>query len=269
MFLGGAEPEAAGKDRRALLAEWITSNDNPFFAKSVANRIWAHFTGVGVVNPVDDFRASNPPSNPELLDTLAAKLIEYKYDTKQLVRDICNSQTYQRSASPLPENEQDLRNYSHATVRRIPAENLLDCISQVTETKEKFRGLPLGARAVQIADGATSNYFLTTFGRSARTTVCADEATTDPSLSQALHLINGGTVSGKINQGGLLAAWKKEGLTPEAIIDRIYLRCLSRKVTEPERARLMQLISESANPDQGMHDVFWAILNSREFIFNH
>jgi hypothetical protein len=110
---------------------------------------------------------------------------------------------------------------------------------------------------------------LTTFGRSARTTVCADEATTDPSLSQALHLINGGTVSGKINQGGLLAAWKTEGLTPEAIIDRIYLRCLSRKVTEPERARLMQLISESANPDQGMHDVFWAILNSREFIFNH
>ena len=268
-FLGGTEPESAGKDRRALLAEWITSNDNPFFAKSVANRIWAHFTGVGVVDPVDDFRASNPASNPELLNTLGAKLIEYKYDTKQLVRDICNSQTYQRSTSPLPDNEQDLRNYSHATVRRIPAENLLDCISQVTETKEKFRGLPLGARAVQIADGATSNYFLTTFGRSARTTVCAEEATTDPSLSQALHLINGGTISGKINQGGMLAAWKKEGLTPEAIIDRIYVRCLSRKVTEPERARLMQLISESANPDQGMHDVFWAILNSREFIFNH
>ena len=268
-FLGGTEPESAGKDRRALLAEWITSNDNPFFAKSVANRIWAHFTGVGVVDPVDDFRASNPASNPELLNTLGAKLIEYKYDTKQLVRDICNSQTYQRSTSPLPDNEQDLRNYSHATVRRIPAENLLDCISQVTETKEKFRGLPLGARAVQIADGATSNYFLTTFGRSARTTVCAEEATTDPSLSQALHLINGGTISGKINQGGMLAAWKQEGLTPEAIIDRIYVRCLSRKVTEPERARLMQLISESANPDQGMHDVFWAILNSREFIFNH
>jgi hypothetical protein len=268
-FLGGTEPESAGKDRRALLAEWITSNDNPFFAKSVANRIWAHFTGVGVVDPVDDFRASNPASNPELLNTLGAKLIEYKYDTKQLVRDICNSQTYQRSTSPLPDNEQDLRNYSHATVRRIPAENLLDCISQVTETKEKFRGLPLGARAVQIADGATSNYFLTTFGRSARTTVCAEEATTDPSLSQALHLINGGTISGKINQGGMLAAWKKEGLTPEAIIDRIYVRCLSRKVTEPERARLMQLISESANPDQGIHDVFWAILNSREFIFNH
>jgi hypothetical protein len=268
-FLGGGVPDTAGKDRRASLAEWITSTENPYFAKSVANRVWAHFNGVGIVNPVDDFRASNPPSNPELLDALAAKLVETKYDVKQLVRDICNSQTYQRSTSPLPDNEQDLRNYSHASVRRIPAENMLDCISQVTQTKDKFRGLPIGARAVQIADGATSNYFLTTFGRSARTTVCADEATTDPSLSQALHLINGGTVSGKINQGGQLAQWKKEGLTPELIIDKIYLRCLSRKPTEPEKARLMQLISESANPDQGLHDVFWAILNSREFIFNH
>ena len=268
-FLGGGPAATDGKDRRVVLAEWMTSNENPFFAKSVANRIWAHFTGVGIVNPVDDFRASNPASNPELLDALAAKIIEYKYDIKQLVRDICNSQTYQRTTVPVPGNEDDLRNYSHATVRRIPAENMLDCISQVTTTKDKFRGLPLGARAVQIADGATSNYFLNTFGRSARATVCADEATTDPSLSQALHLINGGTISGKINQGQLIQNWKKDGLTPDAIIDRIYLRCLSRKPTESERTRLMQLISESANPDQGLHDVFWAVLNSREFIFNH
>jgi hypothetical protein len=268
-FLGGVVPDTSGKDRRAVLADWITSTDNPYFAKSIANRIWAHFTGVGIVDPVDDFRASNPASNPELLDALAGKLVEYKYDIKQLVRDICNSQTYQRSTSPIEGNEQDLRNYSHALVRRIPSENLLDCISQVTQTKEKFRGLPLGARAVQIADGATSNYFLTTFGRSARTTVCADEATTDPSLSQALHLINGGAVSGKINQGGILNQWKQQGLIPEAIIDRIYFRCLSRFPTEPEKSRLMQLIQESGNPDVGLHDVFWAVLNSREFIFNH
>lgn len=268
-FLGGVVPDTSGKDRRAVLADWITSTDNPYFAKSIANRIWAHFTGVGIVDPVDDFRASNPASNPELLDALAGKLVEYKYDIKQLVRDICNSQTYQRSTLPIEGNEQDLRNYSHGLVRRIPSENLLDCISQVTQTKEKFRGLPLGARAVQIADGATSNYFLTTFGRSARTTVCADEATTDPSLSQALHLINGGAVSGKINQGGMLNQWKQQGLTPEAIIDRIYFRCLSRFPTEPEKSRLMQLIQESGNPDVGLHDVFWAVLNSREFIFNH
>jgi len=268
-FLGGGPAATDGKDRRVVLADWMTSNENPFFAKSVANRIWAHFTGVGIVDPIDDFRASNPPSNPELLDALAGKLIEYKYDVKQLVRDICNSQTYQRTTTPVEGNEDDGRNYSHATVRRVPAENLLDCISQVTETKEKFRGLPIGARAVQIADGSTSNYFLNTFGRSARTTVCAAEATTDPSLSQALHLINGGAVSGKINQGQMLQNWKKEGLTPEAIIERIYLRCLSRKPSDAERARLMQLISESANPDQGLHDAFWAVLNSREFIFNH
>lgn len=268
-FLGGTVPDTNGKDRRAVLADWITSNENPYFAKSIANRIWAHFTGVGVVDPVDDFRASNPASNPELLDALAAKMVEYKYDIKQLVRDICNSQTYQRTTIPVPGNEQDLRNYSHAMVRRIPAENLLDCISQVTLTKEKFRGLPLGARAVQIADGATSNYFLTTFGRSARTTVCAEEATTDPSLSQALHLINGSAVSGKINQGGLLNQWKQQGLPPEAVVDRIYFQCLSRYPTEAEKARLMQIVQESGNPDIGLHDCFWAVLNSREFIFNH
>jgi hypothetical protein len=247
----------------------MTSTDNPYFAKSISNRIWAHFTGVGIVNPVDDFRASNPPSNPELLDELAKRLVEYKFDTKRLVRDICNSLTYQRSCTPNEQNQQDERNYSHASVRRIPSESMLDCISQVTETKEKFRGLPIGARAVQIADGATSNYFLTSFGRSARTTVCADEATTDPSLSQALHLINGNTTSGKINQGALLKKWKEQGLAKEAVIEKIYVRCLSRKPTESERANLIKMIAESANEDQGLHDVFWAVLNSREFIFNH
>ncbi len=268
-FLGSATPDVNGKDRRVVLADWITSTDNPYFAKSISNRIWAHFTGVGIVNPVDDFRASNPPSNPELLDELAKRLVEYKFDTKRLVRDICNSLTYQRSCTPNDQNQQDERNYSHASVRRIPSESMLDCISQVTETKDKFRGLPIGARAVQIADGATSNYFLTSFGRSARTTVCADEATTDPSLSQALHLINGNATSGKISQGALLKKWKEQGLAKEAVIEKIYARCLSRKPTETERANLIKLIAESPNEEQGLHDVFWAILNSREFIFNH
>ncbi len=268
-FLGGPTPDVNGKDRRVVLADWITSTDNPYFAKSISNRIWAHFTGVGIVNPVDDFRASNPPSNPELLDELAKRLVEYRFDTKRLVRDICNSMTYQRTCTPNEQNQQDERNYSHAIVRRIPSESLLDCISQVTETKDKFRGLPIGARAVQIADGATSNYFLTSFGRSARTTVCADEATTDPSLSQALHLINGNATSGKISQGAVLKKWKEAGLTKEAIIDQLYERCLSRKTTETERANLIKLIADSPNEEQGLHDVFWAVLNSREFIFNH
>ena len=268
-YLGGPTPDVNGKDRRVVLADWITSTDNPYFAKSISNRIWAHFTGVGIVNPVDDFRASNPPSNPELLDELAKRLVEYKFDTKRLVRDICNSMTYQRSCTPNEQNQQDERNYSHASVRRIPSESMLDCISQVTETKDKFRGLPIGARAVQIADGATSNYFLTSFGRSARTTVCADEATTDPSLSQALHLINGNATSGKISQGAVLKKWKELGMTKEAIIEQLYARCLSRKPTEMERANLIKLIADSPSEEQGLHDVFWAILNSREFIFNH
>jgi hypothetical protein len=268
-FLGGVVPDTAGKDRREILANWITSQDNPFFAKSVANRVWAHFTGVGIVNPVDDFRASNPPSNPELLDELAKRLVEYKYDTKQIVRDICNSQTYQRSCTPVPGNEDDTRNYSHASVRRIPAENLLDCISQATNTKDKFQGLPIGARAVQIADGSTSNYFLTSFGRSQRTTVCEDEATTDPSLSQALHLINGDATGGKIMNGGLLKMWKDQGLSQQQIVEKIYMRCISRAPTEAESSTLLKMITEAPNEEQGLQDVFWAVLNSREFIFNH
>lgn len=268
-FLGGGPATTAGKDRREVLAQWITSEANPFFSMSVANRIWEHFMGTGIVNPVDDFRVSNPASNPELLEELAKKLREYKFDFKQMVRDICNSQAYQRSCTPSVDNKDDLRNYSHATVRRVPAESLLDCISQATQTKDKFRGLPLGARAVQIADGSTSTYFLNAFGRSARTTVCACEASTDPSLSQALHLLNGDAVHGKIAQGQLIKQWTDQGLNPDQIVEKIYIRCLSRKPNDAERATLSKIITESGNPAVGLEDVFWATLNSREFIFNH
>lgn len=268
-FLGGGPADIKSKDRREVLAQWITSTENPFFSASVANRIWHHFMGSGIVDPVDDFRVSNPASNPELLAELGKKLTEYQFDTKQLVRDICNSQAYQRSCSPTADNQDDLRNYSHAAVRRIPAENLLDCISAATQTKDKFRGLPIGARAVQIADGSTSTYFLTAFGRSARTTVCACEASTDPSLSQALHLLNGSAVQGKIMEGQLLKQWTDQGLSPEQIIEKIYLRCLGRKPSDTERATLMKIVTDSGNPSVGLEDVFWATLNSREFLFNH
>ncbi len=164
-FLGGIEPKI-DKDRREVLADWITSPENPFFATSIANRVWAHFMGVGIVEPVDDIRVSNPATNPELFKALGDKLTEYKFDVKQLVRDICNSQAYQRTTQTNETNAQDTRNYAFSRIRRIPAETLLDCISEVTSTKDKFRGLPEGARAVQIADGTTSTYFLTAFGRS-------------------------------------------------------------------------------------------------------
>ena len=268
-FLGGVEPDLAGKDRREALAQWLTSTDNPYFATSVANRVWAHFFGKGIVEPVDDIRVSNPASNPELFKRLGDKLVEYKYDFKALVRDICNSHAYQRSTVRNESNATDERNFAHGNVRRIPAEQMLDCISQVTGARDKFAGLPVGARAVQIANGATSNYFLTTFGRAPRDTVCACEAKTEPTLSQALHMLNGSTIQGKIQQGGVIQKLLADGKSPQQAIESIYIRALSRKPTPEEMDRLMVVVSQAANPQQGLEDVFWAVLNSREFVFNH
>jgi len=268
-FLGGPQPQINSGDRRKVLAEWLTSPDCPDFACNVANRIWAHFFGVGIVDPVDDVRMSNPPSNPQLYETLGKKLIEYKYDFKRLVRDICLSKTYQRSAIPNESNREDTRNFSHANVRRLQAEILLDCICQVTESPEKFRGLPLGARAIQIADGSTTNYFLTTFGRSPRDTVCACDVRTDPTLSQALHLITGNTIESKIKQGGLIDRWLNEKVSPEDIVKRLFIRTLTREPTEQEMQAVREALKDQADPKPVLHDVFWALLNSREFSFNH
>ncbi|MGC8642632.1 MAG: DUF1549 domain-containing protein, partial [Isosphaeraceae bacterium] len=189
-FLGGDTPDVQGKDRRVVLAQWLASPRNPWFATSFANRVWAHFMGIGIVEPVDDFRVSNPATNPELLEALGKHFTDTKYNLKALVRDICNSRTYQRTTQRNESNASDDRNFAHALVRRIKAENLLDAISEVTETKDKFQGLPLGARAVQIADGQSSTYFLTTFGRATRETPCSCEVKLEPTLSQALHLLN-------------------------------------------------------------------------------
>ncbi|TWU31785.1 DUF1549 and DUF1553 domain-containing protein [Novipirellula artificiosorum] len=269
-FLGGEAPETRGKDRREVLADWLTNPENPFFAKSIANRIWAHFMGVGLVDQVDDIRISNPPSNPELFDTLGEKLVEYQFDLRSLVRDICNSDAYQRSSIPNDTNAHDSRNYAYAVVRRIAAESMLDCICQVTEAPDKFRGLPIGASAVQIADGATSNYFLDTFGRSPRATVCECEASTSPSLSQALHLLNGNSVSNKIQQGKVVQRWmKEEGLSNDQVIERIFVRCLTRQPTSEEREQLLAELPAEGDPATALMDVFWAVLNSREFAFNH
>lgn len=267
-FLGGEPVDTKGQDRRVVVAEWLTSPENPYFSTSIANRVWAHFMGVGTVDPVDDIRVSNPPTNPELFQELGNKLAEYQFDFRQLVRDICNSKAYQRSASPNESNRSDTRNYAYAVVRRIPAEMMLDCVSQITNTNEKFRGLPLGARAVQIADGRTSTYFLDTFGRAPRETVCDCEASTDPSLSQALHLLNGSSTNGKITQGKVVEELLKDA-TPAQALDRLYVRCLSRYPTEAEKADLLSAIESSPSPKEGLEDVFWAILNSREFVFNH
>ncbi len=268
-FLGGAEADIAKRDRREALADWVTSPENPWFAPSVANRVWAHFFGVGVVEPIDDIRVSNPPSNPALFDALGQRLIEYDYDLRRLVRDICTSNAYQRSCEPTESNADDTRNFARAHARRMPAETLLDCLSQATGAPEKLPGLPLGARATQIADGNSGNYFLTTFGRSRRESVCACEAKTDPTLSQALHLLNGSTVAGKIDSGKRIEAWLEEGKSPAEVVDAIYLSALGRPVTEQERADLTAILGEDPQPIEPLRDLFWAVLNSREFAFNH
>jgi hypothetical protein len=268
-FLGGAVPDCSGRDRREVLAEWLASADNPFFAKNLANIVWAHFFGRGIVHEVDDVRVSNPPVNTPLLEALAQHFTEYKYDFKRLVRDICTSRTYQLSTKTNETNALDDRNFSHATLRRIRAEILLDIITQATETKDKFAGLPLGARAVQIADGNTATYFLTTFGRATRETVCSCEVKMEPNLGQALHLMNGENVHTKVKDGAVVQRLLDEGRTPEQVVSELYLRCLSRPPTDQEAKAIHQELDGVTDPRGTLEDVFWALLNSREFIFIH
>jgi hypothetical protein len=268
-FLGDDTPEIPkGSDRREVLAQWLASPKNPFFARNLANLVWAHFFGQGIIEPVDDVRVSNPPSNPELLDELSAKFTEYNYDFKKLVRDVCNSRIYQLSTKTNASNETDTRNFARSQLRRLRAEVMLDVISQTTETKNKFQGLPLGAKAIQIADGRVSNYFLTTFGRAKRETVCSCEVVMEPSLSQALHLLNGDTTNNRIKQGKVVDSSIKAGKKPDQIVDELYLRCYSRKPSTAEKANLLASL-DSENPREGLEDVFWALLNSKEFMFNH
>jgi hypothetical protein len=272
-FLGGSPVDLKGRDRREVVAEWLTGPDNPYFSSNIANMMWSHFFGMGIIDPVDDVRVSNPATNPELLDALAKKLVEYRYDFRGLVRDICNSRTYQLSTKANATNKDDERNFAKAQVRRMRAEILLNAISQVTETKDKFTGLPLGARATQIADGNTTNYFLTTFGRATRLTVCSCEVKMEPSLSQALHLMNGDTVSNKISQGGIVRTSMAAGKTAEQVVGDLYVRCVSRKPTSDELKAVTEQFQKAgqdkALQQQILEDVFWALLNSKEFMFNH
>ena len=269
-FLGGEQPEIKkGESRREVLAKWLASPENPHFAKNLANIVWAHFLGKGIIDPVDDVRISNPASNPELLDALGVKFTGYGYDFKRLVRDICNSRTYQLSTRANETNAGDDRNFAKAGVRRLRAEVLLDCINQITETQNKFAGLPKGARAVQIPDGNTSGYFLTTFGRATRETVCSCEVKMEPNLSQALHLLNGTTVETKITEGTLVRRLLKAGKSREEVLDELYLRALGRKPTDAERPKLMSFFGDPKTDEQVLNDLFWALLNAKEFVFNH
>ncbi len=268
-FLGGETPDLKGRDRREVLAEWLASPQNPYFATNLGNIVWAHFFGKGIIDQVDDVRVSNPPVNAELLAELGKRFTEYNYDFRRLVKDICTSRTYQLSTQTNESNEKDHRNFAHAELRRLRSEVMLDCITQLTSSTDKFPGLPVGARAVHIADGNTSTYFLTTFGRAKRESVCSCEVKMEPNLSQALHLMNGDTVNEKIKQGGLIPNMIADKKTPADIITEIYARSFCRKPTEQELAKLVAVAGEEENPQPALEDIFWSLLNSREFLFNH
>ena len=269
-FLGGNQPDIPkGADRRQVLADWLASGKNPFFARNLANLTWAHFFGIGIIDPVDDVRVSNPPSNPELLDALAEKLASYNYNFRKLIRDICTSRTYQLSSVANDTNAGDDRNFARGGIRRIRAEILLDAIGSVTGNAEKIRGLAPGARAVEIADGRTTTYFLTTFGRATRETPCSCEVKMEPNLSQALHLLNGDTVNAKITSGGLVKKLLKEGRTRDDIIDELYLRAFGRLPTGVEKPKLLAFFTADRTDSAVLNDLFWSLLNAKEFVFNH
>ena len=206
-----------------------------------------------------------------MLDELAKRFTAYNYDFKKLVRDICTSRTYQLSTQANATNEMDTRNFTKGPIRRVRAEVLLDLISQITDTKNKFKGLPVGARAVQIADGNVSTYFLRTFGRASRETVCSCEVKMEPNLSQALHLLNGDTVNNRIQQGAVVKKLIDAKKTPQQIIEDLYTRSLTRKPTSLEIEKLLAIVN-TKDPkllQQDLEDIFWALMNSKEFIFNH
>lgn len=269
-FLGGDTPDCTGKDRRAVLADWLTAPDNPWFAKTIGNRVWAQFLGRGITDPPDDVRVTNPPTHPELEEALAKRLIDVKYDLRAIVRDICNSYTYQMSTQPRNETVTDKRNFAYQNVRRLGAEQLLDAIAKVTESKVKFPVLPLGANAAQVADGNSGNYFLGLFGRPARSTVCTCERRAEPTLAQVLHLINGDTMTNALNaSGGRLEKLASSQLTPGQMAEDIWLAAYSRTPTTDEQAYVENYINTAADKKVAIEDVMWSVLNSKEFVFNH
>lgn len=259
-----------GDDPRAVLAKWITDPSNEYFTGAMVNRVWRHYMGVGIVEPVDDLRATNPPTNPALWAALKKEFIAKKFDLRALMRVILTSRAYQLSSATRPGNETDARFYSHYYARRLPAEVLLDAICDATGVPERFEGYPVGIRAVQVPDPGSNSYFLRSFGRSDRVTACACERTGDVSLPNVLHLICGDTITSKVNSGSCwLAKRLKEEKDDAKLLDDVFLRVLARKPTAHERAKVMELLKDKdTTRDELFRDLLWALLNSKEFLFN-
>lgn len=270
--LGTSMPESAPEgDRRRTLARWMTRADNPWFARNLVNRLWAHFMGRGLVEPVDDMRVTNPPSNPELLDALAKELVKSKYDLRAMIKLIAASRTYQLSVEPNETNMVDERNHSRALLRRLPAEVLLDAVSQVTGIKEKFHGVPAGSRAIQLWDSQVQHYFLKLFGRPARVSACECERAVGASMAQALHLMNSPQLESKLNHaGGQIARMTGRQKNDASLVRELYLTVFSRLPSDTEQERAEQYLgSRRFQRQKAAEDLVWAMMNSVEFIFNH
>ena len=274
---------APDDDPRVALADWMGSKENPFFAKALVNRYWKHFFNRGLIEPEDDMRDSNPPSNPELLDAMAKSFVASGYDLKQLIRTITQSTTYQLSAVPNAHNAIDRQNFSRYYPKRLQAEVLLDAINNVVDAKSAFDGLPVGTRATALPDNSfnTTNYFLTVFGRPEGSSACECERTQESSLAQSLHLINAPDIQKKLTddkgRAALLAADTKR--SDEAKLTEIYQWVASRQPT-PQQVKLGLAHIEKrtagkidkeliAAKRQAYEDLLWALINTKEFLFNH
>jgi hypothetical protein len=258
-------------ERRLILADWMTAPDNPWFARNLANRLWAHFLGRGLVEPVDDVRATNPPTNPELLDALARHLVENKFDVRQLIRTIMASRIYQLSSKPNATNEKDEQNYSRALLKRVDAEVLLDMVCQTTGVPEKFSGVPAGYRAIQLWDSKVNHYFLKLFGRPVRASACECERNQEPGVAQVLHLLNSPAIHAKLSDDdGTVARLVKQKADDGALVEELYLTFYSRAPDEQERKQALNYLSKDRNHrQQAAEDLAWSMMNSLEFIFNH
>ncbi len=272
---------ASEDDPRVKLVDWMVDPKNPFFAKAVANRYWAHFFGRGIVDPLDDMRITNPPSNPELLDALAKNLVDNKYSLKSLVKTICKSRTYQLSSTPNEFNKTDKQAYARYYPKRMGAEVLLDAVCQVTDSPTTFNGMPRDknapSRAIMLPDESFSSYFLDVFGRPQRISACECERVNEANLAQALHLLNSDEVQGKITRGGAradsLAAAKDTRPDTEKVTD-LFLWAFARKPTKDDLASALDHIKkmEAKNGPTGKktayENILWALLNTKEFVFN-
>jgi hypothetical protein len=260
-------------DRRQAFADWLTKPGNRFFAPSVANRVWFHLMGKGIVDPVDDFRDTNPPSNPELLKALAEHFANNGHRLKPLIRTILNSRTYQLASeapkqSPFAANPD--RYFAKASVRMLAAEQVLDAVSQATGVPEPFKGYPLGTRAVDLPEGGIDHPFLQAFSRPVRDVVCECAREGDPSLPQVLHMLNNAGVLSKVRSGkGRVAGWPKDGKTADEIVERIYLSTLSRRPTPHEKELVKKHLAAVEDQTAGLQDLQHALLNVNEFLLRH